>query len=172
MSKRSIDPLDPVYELKYGSGENYIHGKIDGSKPVTFPLFVSADPLNLKITDIGGTQIGSKNKFNRFTSMNHNLILSDIEGTRSGSLKKGIISIRSTNPLDPIYSFPGDIELNKNKNPYGNTLHRKPKPKTEVNTPNGENNEEKIRRSSKNNPINGKSEYLFFLKYIGRVRNI
>lgn len=125
-TKRCLDPLDPVYELKYKNGEHYIHGKIEGSKPVTYPPIIYSDPMNLKTVDIGGAQIGSKNKFNRFSSQNHNLILSDIEGARSGSLKKGIVSSRMTNPLDPIYRFPGNLELGSTasnmNNPYGDKL--------------------------------------------------
>lgn len=161
-----MDPLDPVYELRYGNGENYIHGKIDGSKPVTYPPFVYADPFNLKTSDIGGAQIGSKNKFNRFTSSNFNLVLGDIEGAKSGSLKKGIVSERQTNPLDPKYAMPGDKELGKDINPYGNTLHAKIKAKTQVNTPSLDEAEGGRRGHNlkargnivMNNPINGKIE--------------
>ncbi len=164
MTKRCLDPLDPVYELRYGKGENYIHGKIEGSKPVTYPPIVYTDPFNLKTTDIAGAQIGSKNKFNRYSSMNHNLILSDIHGAKSGSLKKGIISQRMTNPLDPSYSLPGNTELTGvNNNPYGGTLFMKAKPKTEANTPNVDIEGSSIRIGNKilnkmNNPINGKIE--------------
>lgn len=166
-SKRCLDPLDPVYELRYGNNENYIHGKIEGSKPVTYPPIVYADPFNLKTTDIGGAQIGSKNKFNRFTSPNFNLILGDIEGAKSGSLKKGIVSGRLTNPLDPKYNMPGDKELGKENNPYGNTLHAKAghKAKTQANTPNNDNVDDNRKSNLKargnivmNNPINGKIE--------------
>ncbi len=52
-SKRCLDPLDPVYELRYGNGEDYTHGKIEGSKPAHFPLLAYADPCNLKTNDIG-----------------------------------------------------------------------------------------------------------------------
>ncbi len=163
-SKRCLDPLDPVYELRYGNGENYLHGKIEGSKPVTFAPFIYADPHNLKTADIGGAQIGSKNRFNRYTSPNFNLILSDIDGAKSGSLRKGIVSERQTNPLNPNYILPGDRELAKDNNPYGNTLHAKAK--THVNTPcldetesGRRNNNLKARGNIvMNNPINGKIE--------------
>jgi len=163
MTKRCLNPLDPVYELRYGKGENYIHGKIEGSKPVTYPPIVYADPFNLKTDDISGAQIGSKNKFNKYSSMNHNLILNDIDGAKSGSLKKGIITQRITNPLNPLYSNPGNNELiGVNNNPYGNTLFMKGKAKTEVNTPNvdiGGNINGKTRENHRfNNPINGKIE--------------
>ena len=169
VTKRCLDPLDPVYELRYANNENYIHGKIEGSKPVTYPPITYADPFNLKTNDIGGAQIGSKNKFNKYSSMNHNLILSDIEGAKSNSLKKGIFSQRMTNPLDPLYNLPGNTEMiGQNNNPYGNSLLSKAKAKTEVNTPNvdfekGNSNRNSLVNGERvknrmSNPINGKNE--------------
>lgn len=109
--------------LKYR--ENYLHGYIEGSKPVTFSQFNYQDPHNLKTSDIDGTQVGSKNKYGKFTGVNYNLLLNDIKGTRSGSLQKGITSNRHLNPLQPEYVFPGQVELGKGNNPYGTNL--KPK---------------------------------------------
>ena len=161
VSKRNLNPLDPEYSLDYGKGEKYFHGKIEGSKPVTFHPMIYPNPLNLKTSDVPGAQIGSKNKFNKFTSMNHNLILSDIENAQSGSLKKGITTFRKTNPLNPDYKVPGHVELFKNNNPYADTLHSKKKPNTVQFTP-GElavkERLEKMQRDSMNNPINGKIE--------------
>lgn len=113
--------------------ENYVIGKIEGSVPVTFSTFNYQDPKNLKTTDIDGTQVGSKNKINKFSSQNYNLLLSDICGAKAGSLSKGITSQRCLNPLDPKYAFPGQVELAKNNNPYGETLHAKvAKPKIDI----------------------------------------
>ena len=93
--------------------------------------------------------------------MNHNLILSDIENAQSGTLKRGIKTDRKTNPLDPVYTFPGNLESPQNQNPYGNTLHAKAKPKNINDTP-GElaikERLEKIKNNSMNNPIHGKIE--------------
>lgn len=124
-TKRCVDPLDPVYEVKYKGGENYIHGHIEGNKSVTFNPFIYADPKNMKLIDIDGTQVGSKNKINKFTGQNYNLQLGDIRGANSGSLKKGIETVRNTNPLNPKYINPGEVELAKNQNPFGNTLFAK-----------------------------------------------
>ena len=163
-SKRNVNPLDPEYVVDYGKGEKYVHGKILGSKPVTFPLMPYPDPFNLKTADVPGAQIGTRNKFNKFTSNNTNLILSDIENAQSGSLKKGIKTDRKINPLDPIYTLPGHLETAGNQNPYGSTLHAKAKPKL-FNSTNtlGElaikERLDKIQFNSKNNPIHGKIEY-------------
>jgi hypothetical protein len=98
---------------------------IEKSKPATIYPFKYPDPYNLKVTDIDGTQIGSKNRINKFVGNDYNLILRDINGTQTGSRKKGIVTQRNTNPLDPSYLLPGQVELGKNNNPYGNTLHSK-----------------------------------------------
>ena len=96
-----------------------MHGHIEGSKPVTNLPFNYVDPSNLKTTDIDGTQVGSKNKIERFSSQNYNLLIKDIKGTRSGSLQKGIISNRCLNPLEPQYILPGQLEIKNNENnPY------------------------------------------------------
>ena len=42
----------------------------------------------------------------------------DIEGAKSGSLKKGPTTNRISNPLDPSYDIPGHKELG-DSNPYG-----------------------------------------------------
>jgi hypothetical protein len=160
-SKRNINPLDPEYIVDYGKGEKYIHGKIEGSKPITFLPIIYPDPLNMKTTDISGAQIGTKNKFNKYSSMNFNLNLNDIENAQSGSLKKGIKTYRKTNPVDPIYTLPGHLETAPNQNPYGDTLHSKAKPKRLEVTPGEKAIKErldKIKINPKNNPIHGKIE--------------
>jgi hypothetical protein len=109
--------------LIFNKSEHYTHGFIDGSKPVSFNPFQHPDPMNLKVVDIDGTQIGSKNRINKFVGQNFNLILNDIRGTYAGSKKHGITTNRQTNPLTPAYNMPGQVELGKeNNNPYGSTL--------------------------------------------------
>jgi hypothetical protein len=44
----------------------------------------------------------------------------DIEGAKSGSLKKGPTTNRILNPLDPAYDFPGAKELGE-QSPYAPT---------------------------------------------------
>jgi hypothetical protein len=121
-TKRCVNPLDPVYDVKYKGGEYYTHGHIEGSKPVTYPPYIYPQPFNLRTEDIQGSQVGSKNRINKFNGVNYNLSVEDIKGTRAGSLKKGITTDRKTNPVDPIYQLPGQKELGQNFNPYGNTL--------------------------------------------------
>jgi hypothetical protein len=162
ISTRKINPLDPEYTVDYGKGEKYLHGKIEGSKPVTFHPMIYPDPLNMKTADVPGAQIGSKNKFNKFTSMNHNLILKDIDKAQSDSLKKGITTFRKTNPLNPDYKVPGHLENAKHNNPYADTLYSKPKPKTTQTRTPGElaikNRVDKMKKNMMNNPVNGRIE--------------
>ena len=122
ITKRCVNPLEPVYELKYKEGENYTHGHIEGNKPVTYPPIIYPEPYNLRTEDIEGCQVGTKYKINKFNGLNYNLTSDDIKGTKAGSLKKGIATERNTNPVDPIYKLPGDKELANNNNPYGTTL--------------------------------------------------
>jgi hypothetical protein len=124
-TKRCVNPLDPVYEVKYKNGENYVHGNIEGSKPVTNSLYSYADPFNLKTADIDGTTTGSKNRINKFVGQNFNLRTDDFRGATSNSLKKGIETKRMTNPLNPDYLLPGHKEFVSSNNPYGSTLHAK-----------------------------------------------
>jgi len=121
-TKRCVNPLDPVYDVKYKGGEYFSHGHIEGSKPVTYPPYVYPTPFNLRTEDIKGCKVGSKNRINKFNGVNFNLSVEDITGTRAGSLKKGISTQRITNPVDPIYQLPGQKELGQNYNPYGKTL--------------------------------------------------
>ena len=67
--------------------------------------------MNLKLDDIKGTNIGSKNRINKFNGNNYGLTTQDIKGCNVGSLKKGIVTERCTNPLMPKYQFPGEKEL-------------------------------------------------------------
>ena len=52
-----------------------------------YPYFYQPS-LNLKLNDIKGTNIGSKNRINKFTGNNYELTTKDIPGCYVGSLKK------------------------------------------------------------------------------------
>jgi len=105
VSNRHTNPLNPVYEIK-NSKEHYLYGSIDKSQPNGFSNYKTR-VNNLTTFDIDGTQIGSKNKYNKLTSNNFNLNVTDIDKTKTGSYQRGIVSLRNTSPLDPIYVLPG-----------------------------------------------------------------
>ena len=87
------------------------YGPIEKNKPMTqYPYFYQPS-LNLKLNDIKGTNIGSKNRINKFKGNNYELTTQDIPGCCVGSLKKGIVTKRCTNPLNPDYQFLGAKEL-------------------------------------------------------------
>ena len=109
-SKRNTNPLDPIYGFKKNE-EIFKYGPIEKSKPQTQYPFFYQPALNLKLDDIKGTNIGSKNKINKFNGNNYELTTQDIKGCNVGSLKKGIVTQRCTNPLMPNYQFPGAKEL-------------------------------------------------------------
>ena len=109
-TRRNTNPLDPIYGFKKNQ-DIFKYGPIEKSKPMTqYPYFYHPS-LNLKLNDIKGTNIGSKNRINKFTGNNYELITQDIPGCCVGSLKKGIVTKRCTNPLNPNYQFLGEKEL-------------------------------------------------------------
>lgn len=163
-TKRNLNPLDPEYIVDYGRGERFTHGLIEGSKPDSFPHIAYKEPYNLRTSDILGAQPGTRNAYNKYTSNNYNLILSDIEKANSGSLRKGIKTDRQTNPVDPMYNFPGNSEPLYNQNPYGSSVNARAKPKS-MNMNNLSNEElalkeklDKIKSNSMNNVVHGKIE--------------
>lgn len=109
-TRRNTNPLDPIYGFKINQ-DLFKYGPIEKSKPMTqYPYFYQPS-LNLKLNDIKGTNIGSKNRINKFTGNNYELTTQDIPGCCVGSLKKGIVTKRCTNPLNPNYQFLGEKEL-------------------------------------------------------------
>ena len=109
-TRRNTNPLDPIYGFKKNA-DIFKYGPIEKSKPMTqYPYFYQPS-LNLKLNDIKGTNIGSKNRINKFTGNNYELTTQDIPGCCVGSLKKGIVTKRCTNPLNPDYQFLGAKEL-------------------------------------------------------------
>ena len=108
-SKRNTNPMDPIYGFKKND-ELFKYGPIEKSKPQTYYPYFYQPSLNMKLDDIKGTNIGSKNKINKFNGSNYGLITQDIKGCNVGSLKKGIVTERCTNPLMPKYQFPGETE--------------------------------------------------------------
>ena len=109
-TRRNTNPLDPIYGFKKNK-DIFKYGPIEKSKPMTqYPYFYQPS-LNLKLNDIKGSNIGSKNRINKFTGNNYELTTQDIPGCCVGSLKKGIVTKRCTNPLNPDYQFLGAKEL-------------------------------------------------------------
>ena len=113
-TRRNTNPLDPIYGFKKNK-DIFKYGPIEKNKPMTqYPYFYQPS-FNLKLNDIKGTNIGSKNRINKFKGNNFELTTQDIPGCCVGSLKKGIVTKRCTNPLNPDYQFLGAKELSGSK---------------------------------------------------------
>ena len=121
-TRRSTNPLEPNYRMKFLDGTNVKFGPIEGNKPMVGSQYMYKIPLNLKIDDIAGSNPGSKNKYKKFMGTNSCYDISDIVGTKTGTLLKGISTKRHTNPLRPKYKYLGEEELKGYyaNNPYNN----------------------------------------------------
>ena len=121
-SNRNTNPLNPFYTMNFVDGTRVKFGPIEKNKPLVGSSFMYKIPLNLKVDDIEGSNIGSKNKYKKFKSNNYCYNINDIYGAQSGTLLKGISTKRMTNPLYPKYKYLGEDELKGyyNNNPYNN----------------------------------------------------
>jgi hypothetical protein len=121
-SNRIVNPLEPFYTMNFVDGTKNKFGPIEKSKPQTGYKYIFRVPFNLKVDDIEGSNIGSKNKIKNFKSKNFCYDISDIKGSKSGTLLKGIFTKRKTNPLCPKYKYLGNEELkgSYDNNPFGN----------------------------------------------------
>ena len=112
------NPLSPFYTMNFLDGTKTTFGPIEKNKPQSRSMYKYKPPLNLKVDDIPGANIGSKNKYKKFKSNNYCYDTSDIVGAQSGTLLKGMSTKRNTNPLWPKYKYLGEEEL---KGYYANT---------------------------------------------------
>lgn len=121
-TRRSTNPLEPNYRMKFLDGSKVSFGPIEGNKPLVGSQYMYKVPFNLKVDDITGTNPGSKNKYKKYMGTNSCYDISDIVGTKSGTLLKGISTKRHTNPLRPKYKYLGEEELKGyySNNPYNN----------------------------------------------------
>ncbi|CAD8154622.1 unnamed protein product [Paramecium pentaurelia] len=114
---RNTNPIEPIYQHRDEEGKLVQIGFIDGSKtkqlhPITINKFASSI---LTTQDIVGAQAGSHSQHflrtNQRKDYRQTNSISDIEGVKAGTLKKGIESKRYTNPLMPAYQMPGNSEI-------------------------------------------------------------
>ena len=144
VSQRNTNPLQPEYAVRDTPAEaqvdifsmtktvlNKKYGPIDGNRPCALPGAIPGG-CNLTTTDVAGAQADTK-RIGPFTHYQRRADQirpvgrnDDVEGSRAGSLKRGITTIRATNPLQPDYQVPGrtvngasGFEIN---NPYGRKL--------------------------------------------------
>ena len=117
---RGCGPLDPQYTLSYYGGVKYSYGPVEGSKPNVFSRFHTEQfGYNLRTDDIDGAQTGTKGDLQLFKlKYGRSLRYSaeDIVGAKSDTRKRGMITNRCTNPVDPRYRLPGGEELKEEGN--------------------------------------------------------
>ena len=121
-SNRNSNPLNPFYTMNFVDGSKIKFGPIEKNRPLVGSQYLYKVPLNLKVDDIEGSNIGSKNKYKKFNSNNFYYNVNDIKGAQTGTLLKGMFTKRRTNPLWPKYKYLGEEELKGyfNNNPYNN----------------------------------------------------
>lgn len=148
-TKRSNNPLMPEYSVRdtISDGDfmkitntslNKTYGKIDGNNPCALPAPVSGT-RNLETQDVKGAQADTK-RLGSFTHYSRRADQvrpvgrnDDVDGSKCGSVLKGIVTVRQTNPLMPNYQIPGHSVDGSGKdinNPYGNQGKRRDAPVT------------------------------------------
>ena len=172
-SSRNTNPLDPFYVMKFVDGTQNKFGPIEKSKPHTGYQYMFKVPFNLKVDDIEGTNYGSKNKIKNFKGKNFCYDISDIKGTKSGTLLKGIYTQRNTNPLCPKYKYPGNEELKGyyENNPYNNFF---PTVNNSINRSKSMSNnlkKEGINKENQNNNNNKKTEKKILGRNLRIIKN-
>ena len=105
------NPLDPIYYLCFINVIKKLMVQLMGINLVLFSKYHYDPAFNLRIDDILGTNVGSKNYINKFNGMNYIYINQDIKGSTTGSLKKGIVTKRNVNPLRPKNNYLGEKEV-------------------------------------------------------------
>eukprot|EP01016_Furgasonia_blochmanni_P037828 TRINITY_DN4499_c0_g2_i1.p1 TRINITY_DN4499_c0_g2~~TRINITY_DN4499_c0_g2_i1.p1 ORF type:complete len:494 (+),score=50.35 TRINITY_DN4499_c0_g2_i1:144-1625(+) len=112
-SQRITNPLDPKYVVPDESGAKKEIGDIDGSHPRQLhPKDVNkTTSFSLRTQDIEGAKSSTirqeffrsqeRKEFRQTTKTD------DVPGAQVGSLKKGVVTNRKTNPLTPAYVLPG-----------------------------------------------------------------
>ena len=96
------NPLMPVYQVRDEDGNLINIGEIDGNKPQVYsPYRVNEYPRSLATEDIEGAGPFRPPVPNKFP-------MPDVEGSKPGTLKKGITTSRMTHPLDPKYNWKTD----------------------------------------------------------------
>lgn len=109
-SKRVTNPLMPEYLCRNEDNQVVVIGEVEGSKPRRMVnLKQVPHSRHLSTGDIEGATAGTKGNGPIGTKLRNYLRspneITDIEGAQAGTFKKGITTIRATNPLDPSYTW-------------------------------------------------------------------
>jgi hypothetical protein len=111
-STRSVNPLMPQYAHRDEEGKLSQIGFVDGSRPrelvrnLTAPHsrnFTTKDIDGARTGTVGVGPLGSRDRKEARSPTD----ISDIDGAKAGSLRKGISTMRQVNPIWPQYKLPG-----------------------------------------------------------------
>ena len=138
-TKRSVNPIVPEYVVRdsiqdgdfmkiTSTSLNSTYGKIKGNNPCALPNPITG-VRNLETKDMRGAQADTKRlgafthyqrRADQIRAVGRN---DDVDGSKTGTVLKGIVTTRATNPLMPDYQMPGrsvDGKGTEVNNPYGN----------------------------------------------------
>lgn len=125
---RCVNPLDPLYDVRYYGGENYIYGEIEGSKPCSFSKY-RIPSSNLTTNDIEGAQADSLNYYHQWREKHNgnefNYSLPEIDKSQCDTKIRGIVTKRCLSPLDPNYQYLDRNNSNSNINANDNKENNK-----------------------------------------------
>ena len=121
-----MNPLNPSYKVRDDNDKVVTIGHIEKSSPNKLPERKIGNFIDgcLKVDDIHGTKAGSKRLGVFHSKTRKDFIdpndISDINGAKCNTIKRGITTNRVTNPQNPSYQIPGASEMGRPDNdPYG-----------------------------------------------------
>ena len=135
---RHTNPLSPRYIHQDENNNKIEYGKLDNKNKPQHPIDVNREiSYDLRTNDIDGAQADTSTAHLRKLQPRKIGKTDDIFGAQAATLKKGIISERKINPLNPNYRIPGNSEeapnfsrntsyitkplVNTNTNSFGST---------------------------------------------------
>lgn len=111
-TKRQTDPLSPRYKVVSEDNKLVEYGKLDNKATIRHPKDVNkVTSSDLRTGDIDGAQAStSVQKVNSLATRDTFMKTQDIAGAQIATLKKGMTTLRQTNPIWPAYRIPGHSE--------------------------------------------------------------
>lgn len=119
-TKRNVNPLMPeyVYRDEQDKGPNPKYGYVKGSKPNVFPPERTQSEfkkLSLTTQDIAGCKVSTKGLGSFHTRIRRTFlttnVTADVPGAQPSTVKRCPDTLRQTNPLNPVYQYPGRYDL-------------------------------------------------------------
>lgn len=110
--ERCTNPLNPVYTVpstdEPGPGWTRSYGTIEGSHPHNPKQNIKCPDFSLMTSDIPGA-------VSRIVRAVESSKKEAVPGSQTNSMKRGLSSKRTTNPLAPKYAYPGHSQAPKSQ---------------------------------------------------------